>query len=117
MSKPVGTFNKDRNCIYWQLGDVELSAGMTQTKLLARFVTGDAGVLAKQGRCEARWEIGGIQALGLGSGLGVSVRGGEGAIEDDPFKDEGSSAVQTAAAGWKDVVAVRKLVAGTYQAL
>lgn len=111
MSKPVGTFNKERNCIYWQLGDIELSPGAAPTKLLARFATDG---LAKQGRCEARWEISGASAAGVGSGLGLSVQAHGG--EDDPFKDEdGVGTMQVP--GWRNVAAVRKIVSGTYQAV
>lgn len=117
MSKPVGTFNKERNCIYWQIGDIELSDPSSGTsseqKLLARFATDGE---ARAGRIEARWELVG----GSGSALSVSVRGGSagGAGEDDPFVDEDANANVNASGsarqGWSTVAGPRKVVSGTY---
>ena len=101
LSKPVGTFNKERNCIYWQLGDVTLTAGQQQ-KLLARFITeGEAA----QGRIEARWEAVGSE----GSGLSVTSKGDG---EEDPFRDEDAHG---AVSGWRMVGQTKKMVSGTYQ--
>jgi len=94
-TKPQGTFNKERNLIYWQIGDVTLSN--TPTKLLARFATDGE---AKSASVEARWEITGD----VGSPLAVSMLA-EGA---DPFADEDG--------GWKSVPAARKLTSGNYVA-
>jgi len=120
-SKPVGTFNKDRNCIYWNLGDVTLhpqssSGQQQQQKLLARFTTDGE---AKKGRTEAKWEIIGPAA---GNALTVSVRNGAGGgvgggVEDDPFSDEDMTLQQVKDAMWRHVPGVRKMVAGTYQAV
>jgi len=103
LSKPVGTFAKERQCIYWQLGDITLSAG-SQQKMLARFITEGEAI---KGRVEAKFEANGID----GSGLTVSAKGD---AEDDPFQDEDA----VAAAGiWKPVNGIKKLVSGTYQSL
>lgn len=111
MSKPVGTFSKERNCIFWQLGDVVLNAagGGGVQKLLARFIT--EGSEGRQGKVEARWDVHGEGAGALGSGLGISVRGGDGG-EDDPFSDD-----EAKEGNWKSVQGIRKVTAGTYQAL
>jgi hypothetical protein len=106
LSKPVGTFSRDKNLIFWPLGDITLAAGGAPTKLLARFVTEGE---AKGGAVEARWEVAGE---GLGSGVGVSVKGENGGVVDasDPFADE-----ETAGA-WKEVRGPTKLVSGQYVA-
>lgn len=111
LSKPVGTFARDRNLIFWQLGDVTLTPGAAPTKLLARFATESE---AKSGSVEARWEISGEHANGLGSALAVSVQSAGGASEGaDPFADEDASGL---VAAWKEVKSVRKMVAGNYVA-
>lgn len=112
LSKPVGTFARDRNLIFWQLGDVTLTAGAAPTKLLARFATESE---AKSGAVEARWEIAGEHAAGLGSALAVSVQSAVGGASEgaDPFADEDSSGF---VAAWKEVRGVRKLAAGSYVA-
>lgn len=96
LSKPVGTFSREKGLIFWQLGDVTLTPGAAAERLLARFPTDS---MAKGGSVEARWEV-----QGAGSGVGVSM------LKDgaDPFADgdEGSS--------WRAVNGVRKMVAGSY---
>jgi len=106
LSKPVGTFSRDKNLIFWPLGDITLAAGGAPTKLLARFVTEGE---AKGGAVEARWEVAGE---GLGSGVGVSVKGENGGVVDasDPFADEETSGA------WKEVGGPRKLASGQYVA-
>ncbi|GAB7352294.1 hypothetical protein MBLNU459_g2749t2 [Dothideomycetes sp. NU459] len=103
-SKPVGTFDKNKNLIYWQLGDVTLTPGAAPTKLLARFLTPGE---AKPGHVEAKWEVVGEQAHG--SGLAISVKE-ESSNSADPFADESAAG----AASWKRTSEVRKLVSGTY---
>ncbi|KAL8741695.1 MAG: hypothetical protein Q9184_008354, partial [Pyrenodesmia sp. 2 TL-2023] len=79
-------------------------------KLLARFNTESEG---KAGSVEARWEISGEAAAGLGSGLGLSRSGAskeEGS--PDPFADE--SAAGSPIGAWKEVKVQRKIVSGTY---
>lgn len=110
LSKPTGTFSREKGAIYWTLDDVVLRADQGPQRLLARFVTDSQGA---PGRAEARWEIGGGQAERLGSGLHVSqLDGAGGAADSDPFADEENA---TAGAGsWKEVGMVRKLISGTY---
>ena len=105
LSKPVGTFSREKNLIFWSLGDVALSTGAPAKKLLARFVTESE---ATGGAVEARWEAVGD---GLGSGVGVSVKGENSGVVDasDPFADEDAS-------GWKEVRGVKKLASGHYVA-
>jgi hypothetical protein len=103
LSKPVGTFSREKNLIYWTLGDVTLVPGATVQKLLARFATESP---ATGGAVEARWEVSGE---GLGSGVGVSVKGGA-VGSSDPFADE------EAGGGWKEVSGVKKLASGQYVA-
>lgn len=106
LSKPVGTFSRERNLIYWQLGDLVLKPGAAPEKLLARFATESQ---ASSGSVEARWEIGGESALKLGSGLSVSMPGQSGAA--DPFADESAHI-----ASWKPAPCVKKIVSGSYGA-
>lgn len=108
-SKPVGTFDRTRNLIYWQLGDVTLTADAAPQKLLAKFVTPDGE--AKAGPVEGKWEVTGA---GIGSDLAVSVREVD---EADPFADsEERNSSEAAAASWKVVDGHRKVLAGTYHA-
>ncbi|PNS17536.1 Cytoskeletal protein syp1 [Sphaceloma murrayae] len=97
LSKPVGTFSKERGVIYWALGEVTLKKG-EMAKVLARFQTEGE---AKVGRAEAKFML-----EGRGSGVGVELRG-----EEDPFSDaEGGS--------WRRLEeerVKRRLVGGTYQ--
>jgi hypothetical protein len=106
LSKPVGTFSREKNLIFWTLGDITLTTGGAAQKLLARFATEGE---AKGGAVEARWETTGE---GLGSGVGVSVKGEQGGAVDssDPFADE------EAANGWKEVRGAKKLASGHYVA-
>ena len=108
-SKPAGSFSRERNLIYWQLGDITLSPGAAPQKLLARFATESE---ATGGHAEARWEVSGESAADLGSGLAVTISSQNGAGEGaDPFADEDSSV-----GAWKRVPGAKKLVSGTYSA-
>ncbi|KAK5115575.1 hypothetical protein LTR62_001234 [Meristemomyces frigidus] len=117
-SKPVGNFSRERNLIYWPLGEITLSAGGAPQKSLARFTTESE---ASGGSVEARFEIAGAEAMGLGSGLAVSVQGsasphhaGDGS---DPFADdEGSAAAGGLMAVWREVEGVKRVVGGSYVA-
>lgn len=97
-SKPVGTFSREKNLIFWQLGDVTLTPEAAPQKLLARFATEGE---ASGGHVEARWEMSGEG----GSGIAVSMQERN---ADDPFADED--------AAWKAVQGVRRIVAGGYGA-
>ena len=117
-SKPVGTFSKERSLIFWRLGDVTLEAGATPVKLLARFTTATE---AKPGSVDARWEISGDAAAGLGSQLRLSQlesstneRESTNGSQDDPFADDSRAAVSRPT--WKEVPVVRRLVSGKYAA-
>ena len=70
---------------------------------------------------DVRWEMGGDQAAGLGSGLGLSVltspAAGVGGGGSDPFADE--SAEKSSAAGGgstKEVPVIRRIISGKYTA-
>lgn len=113
LSKPSGTFSKERNMIYWRLDELTLTPGAPAQKLLARFQTEGEG---KAGRVEARWEM---RADGAGMGSGISSGLGSGlsvsrldAPAADPFAD--SAEVQGT---WRDVGTVRRVVSGTYEAV
>ncbi|KAK4983707.1 Suppressor of Profilin deletion [Elasticomyces elasticus] len=114
-SKPTGVFSREKNLIYWQLGDIVLAAGAGPQKLLARFITESE---AKLGNVEASWDINGGEAQGLGSGISVSSlsHSREGNAEStDPFADEdapGSGLV----AVWKGAMGTNRLTSGTYVA-
>jgi len=106
-----GTFSREKNLVYWRLGDVTLHKdGPTQT-LKARFFT---EAEAKTGNVEARWELHQGSAVGAGSGLSVSVMDHSTGADGDanPFADEGAAA--TPAVSWKDVRTVKSLRSGTY---
>ena len=109
-SKPVGTFSREKSIVYWQLNDLTLAPGAPPKKLLARFAT-DAE--AKGGSIDAKWEIVGEAALESGSAIAVSTQAqssaGDGA---DPFADESAAA----AAAWKPVRGVKRIVSGQYAA-
>ena len=118
-SKPVGTLSKEKNMIYWRLGNVTLEKlAQSMPRVVARFATEGE---AKPGSVEAQWEVGGEHAVGFGSSLGISQaspsatsqkeEGGSGA---DPFADEGGAG--TAAAGFKEVPTTKRLMSGTYVA-
>lgn len=111
-SKPVGTFARDKNLIFWHLGDLELVPGNPPEKLLARFATESE---ARSGSVEAKWDLVGDQAAALGSGIAVSAQGQAAAAASadaaDPFADDGG-----AAAGWKKVKTVKKVTSGNYAA-
>lgn len=112
-TKPSGTFIRDKNLIFWQLNEVSLTPGATPQKLLARFAT-DAQ--ASGGVVEARWEVSGDAARGVGSGLGVSMAGSTGGASGgpDPFADEDG---QPQSGGeWKALPGVRKVGSGSYVA-
>ena len=119
-SKPVGNFSKEKSLIYWRVGEVKLSADTAPTKLLARFTTEEE---AKPGNVEARWEISGEHATGIGSGLNVSQISPTSAApttsvpgpDADPFADE--RAVPSPGFGWKEVPSMRRVVSGKYSAL
>ncbi|KAI9710860.1 MAG: hypothetical protein M1812_007312 [Candelaria pacifica] len=117
-SKPTGTFLRDRSLIYWKLGELTLEAGTQPHKLVARFST---EAEAKPGNVEARWEIGGEHAVGLGSGLNLTQMSttSEGVVgsseSSDPFADE--RAAPSPSMTWKDVPTVRRLISGKYVAV
>lgn len=132
-SKPVGIFSKEKSLIYWKLGDITLdgnSSDIPPQKLLARFVTMDGE--AKVGGVEARWEIAGEHAAGLGSGLGLSVHSAaataaasaavaaDGPTNNDPFADESTEKTSSNAAPgdgtWKSLPITRRIVSGRYNA-
>lgn len=104
-SKPVGTFSREKNLIFWQLGDVTLSPDAAPQKMLARFATEGE---ASGGHVEARWEVAGEGAKGVGSGIGVSVAEKK---ADDPFADEDAAERE-----WRVVPGVKRVTAGHYGA-
>ena len=114
LSKPVGHFSKEKNLIYWRLGDITLDAyAEGPQKLLARFTTvGEA----KPGNVEARWEITGEHAVHLGSGLAVSQKGSAKEEGTDPFADESIMAAGVGSGVYKEVSMVKKVVSGKYVA-
>jgi F-BAR domain only protein len=122
-SKPVGNFSKEKSMIYWKLGDVTLEADGAPGKLIARFTTDQE---ARPGSVEARWEIVGDNAIGLGSGLQLSqlstissAISTTNPTEADPFADEGvaPSPAPSPSVAWKDVPMVRRIVSGKYIAV
>jgi hypothetical protein len=108
-----GTFSREKNLVYWRLGDVTLSKDGPSQTLKARFFTEGE---AKTGNVEARWELHKENAAGVGSGLSLSAMehstGADG--DTDPFADEGAASAPAVA--WKDVRTVKSLRSGTYLA-
>lgn len=108
-----GSYAREKNVVYWRVGDVSLADGAPAQVLRARFFTeGDV----KTGNVEARWEL-----PGSGSGVGLSklenLAGAstkEDGEEADPFADEDGE--RTPVIEWRSVRAVRRLRAGTYVA-
>ncbi|OCK78258.1 hypothetical protein K432DRAFT_332433 [Lepidopterella palustris CBS 459.81] len=117
-SKPVGTFSREKALIYWRLGDVTLSPDQPAQQLRARFFTDGE---AKPGNVEARWEVSGDHAAGLGSGLSVSqLNQAEVKTESeaDPFADADENiAPASPAIVWKEVQCVKRIASGTYVAI
>jgi hypothetical protein len=115
-----GSFARERNSVYWKLGDVHLVRDGPAQVLRARFLTDGE---AKAGNVEARWEIGSEQMTGLGSGLSVSkldtAPSKEGSEEHNPFDDENTPAASKELPDekWKDIYIVRKRRSGTYLAM
>ena len=111
LSKPVGTFYKDKAMMVWKLGDVVLDGyAAAPQKLLARFST---EAEAQPGSIEIRWEISGEHAAGLGSGLSIS-RHSKDEGGSDPFADESTALPSTAT--WREVPMTRKIISGKYVA-
>jgi len=108
-----GTFSREKNLVYWRLGDVTLQKDGPSQTLKARFFT-DAE--AKTGNVEARWELHQGSAAGAGSGLSVSVMEHSTGADGDanPFADE--DAAPAPAVSWKEVRTVKSLRSGTYLA-
>lgn len=113
LSKPTGTFSKERNLIYWRLGEITLRPGAPLERVLARFTTEGQAV---PGKVEARWEINNPQA-GLGSGLNVSVAESSSAGAADPFADEDDLySAGDSGKSWKEIEGTKRLVSGSYTA-
>lgn len=108
-SRPVGTFSKEKNLIYWQLNDIKLSPGAPPEKLLARFATESE---TKGGSVEGRWEVTGENVQNLGSGLSLSIPTSSGSGDgSDPFADDSAQV-----ASWRAVQGVKRLASGSYLA-
>jgi len=127
-SKPASTHLKDKHVVYWRLGDVTLSDDWS--KIVCRII-GEQNGEPKPGHIEARWEYAASAAADgdvVGSGISVSrvVEGkGKGKAidedeeEDDPFADEKgptSPALKEDSRTWADVLTLRKLASGKYEA-
>lgn len=111
-SKPAGIFSKEKSLIYWKLGDLELDGyAEAPKKLIARFATEGE---AKPGNVEAKWEVSGEQAGGLGSGLGISEMASKEENGSDPFADESTAAAGASTGSWKEVAVTRRIISGKY---
>lgn len=108
-----GTFSREKNLVYWRLGDITLSKDGPSQTLKARFFTDGE---AKTGNIEARWELHRDNAAGVGSPLSVNVMDHSTGVEGDtdPFADDGAGSAP--AVTWKDVRTVKSLRSGTYLA-
>lgn len=114
-SKPPGTFSREKGLIYWRLGDVTIAKDQPAQTMRVRFLTEGE---AKPGNSEARWELSGEGALGLGSGLNVSQAStAEAKVEGeaDPFADADENIPPASpAVVWKPVASVKRISSGTY---
>lgn len=114
-SKPPGTFSREKGLIYWRLGDVTFVKDQPSQTMFVRFLTEGE---AKPGNSEARWELSGEPALGLGSGLNVSQAStSESKAEGDadPFADADENIPPPSPAiVWKPVASVKRISSGTY---
>ncbi|KAF2402419.1 hypothetical protein EJ06DRAFT_507266 [Trichodelitschia bisporula] len=117
-----GIFARERNMVYWRLGEVTLTHDEPAKALRARFFTETE---AKPGNVEARWTIPSerVAKLGTGAGLGVSTidvpkvvqeTETEGDGEADPFADEGVPIPRTPVVVWKKLEAIKRWRSGTY---
>ncbi|KAK6211855.1 Suppressor of Profilin deletion [Pestalotiopsis sp. IQ-011] len=115
-TKPSGTHLKDKHLVYWRLGDVTLDASQDWQKIVCRII-GEAGVEPKPSMVEARWEFTpeshavdeiSISKLEESKGKEIEIS------DDDPFADTGAS--DGGDGNWVNVPAVRRLVAGKYEA-
>lgn len=117
-TKPSGTHLKDKQLVYWRLGDVTLTP--EPQKIVCRIVGAD-GTEPMPGNIEARWEYVARPETSVGSGISISrligAKGkGKQVAEDDPFADESLAAGDAAADPvWADVPLTRRLVSGKYE--
>ena len=114
-TKPASTHVKEKQIVYWRLGDVTLTEDWG--KVVCR-VVGEAGSEPLPGHVEARWEC---VPSGPADGAAISIsrleesKGKEKAVEVDPFAD-GDLASPVPDHRWLDVPLVRRLVSGRYEA-
>jgi hypothetical protein len=114
-TKPSGTHVKDKQLVYWRVGDVTLTSE-TQ-KIICRIIGAENGE-PLPGHVEARWEYTPSDDVALGSGISIArqeePKGKEKELsEDDPFADE---ALAQPDHRWVDVPLTRKVVSGKYEA-
>lgn len=114
-TKPSGTHLKEKQLVYWRVGDVTLTSE-TQ-KIICRIVGAENGE-PLPGHVEARWEYTPAPGDVLGSGISIArqeeSKGKEKELsEDDPFADETLAQPEHR---WVDVALTRKIVAGKYEA-
>lgn len=111
-TKPTGTHLKDKQLVYWRLGDVTLTGDMH--KIVCRIV-GSEGAEPTPGQVEARWEYVASGSEAIGSGISLSrfqEAKGKQIADDDPFADENTaSSLHT----WVPLPSSRKLVSGKYE--
>ncbi|KAI0199213.1 Muniscin C-terminal mu homology domain-containing protein [Astrocystis sublimbata] len=113
-TKPSGTHLKDKQLVYWRLGDVTLSPDADWQKIVCRIV-GEQGAEPKPGNIEARWEFTPPADVDASQLVSVSKleEGGKAEIaDDDPFADAASANEGK----WVDVPAIRRFLSGRYEA-
>ena len=114
-TKPSGTHLKEKQLVYWRLGDVTLTRELQ--KIVCRII-GTDGTEPKPGHIEARWEYAVPDGEAAGSGISISrLEEPKGkARDDDPFADVDEGSDPGLAQHWVDVPLARKLVGGKYEA-
>lgn len=126
-TKPTGTHLKNKQLIYWRLGDVTLHPDKDWQKIVCRIIGAETAE-PTPGVLEARWEYQSSPVPGEDGGHGgisisrrAEAKGKEKATDagddgDDPFADESAAVASPKPVHWSDIPLVRKLVSGKYEA-
>lgn len=124
-TRPSGVHVRDRQTVYWRLGDVTLNPGDEGWQKLVARLAGTEDAEPQPGTIESRWEITN-SSENTGSKLGIlqlgpDVKGKGKALaeeEDDPFADSTQPVVEENGgqpAHWVEVETSRKLIMSKYE--
>ncbi|POS84069.1 hypothetical protein EPUL_003473, partial [Erysiphe pulchra] len=129
-TKPTGTHLKDKNLVYWRLGDVTLDGAWHKT--VARF-SGTESSIPEPGHIEAKWELNASEEPQSSKTAQNLISGGvvikrllkeTHSNANDPFADVPVEAIKSSIntaetngvkeQNWKDIPTSKKLVSGKY---